>query len=68
MAQIQKKNTSRPQLHVQDRSSRQTTIALVKGQSVNQKSFFFVQKHLLVHLACALKDFRNKKKYKDVGS
>ena len=45
-----KKSTSRPQLHVQDRSSRwKTYIAFVKGQSVTQKLFFFVQ-HFLVHL------------------
>ena len=52
-----KKNTSRPQLHGQDHSSRRTTIAFVKGQSVNQKLFFVVQKHLLVHIACVLTDF-----------
>ena len=44
-------HTSCPQLHVQDRSSRRTTIAFVKGQSV----FLVVQKHFLVHLACAFR-------------
>ena len=42
-----KKSTSRPQLHVQDCSSRRKTyIAFVKGQSVTQKLFFFVQQNV----------------------
>ena len=56
-----------PQLHVEDRSSRRTTIAFVKGQSVTQNLFFGCPK-TFSRASCALKDFRNKKTYKDVGS
>ena len=41
---------------------------LRQGLICEQKSFLVVQKHFPVHLACALKDIWNKKKYKDVGS
>ena len=56
-ADLKKINHVLSPVHVKDRSSRRTTIAFVKGQAVTQKLFFVVQKHFLVHLACALKDF-----------
>ena len=37
--------TSFPQLQIQDRSSRRTSIAFVKGLMVTQKLFLVVQKH-----------------------
>ena len=40
--------TSCPQLHVQDRRSRRTTVALIKGQSVS-KNYFSLCKNI-VHL------------------
>ena len=51
-----------PQLHVEDRISRRTTIAFVKGQSVTQKLFLVVQKHFLVYLACVLNDILKQEK------
>ena len=45
-----------PQLHVEDRSSRRTTIAFVKGQSVTQNLFFGCPK-TFSRASCALKDF-----------
>ena len=64
MAPIQKLHHFLSPVHVKDRSSRRTTVAFVKGQAVTEKIFFVVQKHFLVLLACALKDFETRKSTK----
>ena len=50
-----------PQLHVEDRSSRRTTIAFVKGQSVTQNLFFGCPK-TFSRASFALKDFETRKR------